>query len=179
MSRREAASRGGGVARRGRGAGVAVVGYSRTRRLDVPEDAPGPLPSPVPESALYPVVARELGAQGFTCWRDVSFLGVWIDLYGRDADGESIAIELKVTDWKRALRQAVRIRNAADQVYVGLWAPYVHRAMTADARDAFAAVGIGLLSINGATEVRLTAARRPPRYPESVLLPVRPTHRPR
>jgi hypothetical protein len=109
----------------------------------------------------------------------VSFLGSWIDLYGRLDDETSIAIELKVSDWKRALAQAVRVRNSAHIVYVGLWSPYVHRAVTPEATAAFEAAGVGLLSVNGSVNVRLPGQRRQPRYPHEVVLPSRPTHRPR
>lgn len=167
--------------RRGRGAGVSVVGYSRTRRVNQPERGKlaGTLPAPIPESALYPVVAKHFAGLGFSCWRDVSFLGSWIDLHGKDSHGNSVSIELKVTDWKRALKQAVRTRNSAHQTYVALWAPYVHRAVTSDAASAFAEAGVGLLSVNGLVTVRIPAPTRTPRYPAEVVLPRRSTHRPR
>lgn len=164
--------------RSGRGSGVPVGRGSRTRRVEHPEERSGKLPGPVPESALYPVVARALVAQGFSCWREASFLGSWIDLFGRAADGRSVALEVKVSDWRRALRQAVRVRNSAERVYVALWAPYVHRALSAEARRLFAQAGVGLLSVNGDCAIKIEAPARRPRYPESVLLTGRPNFRP-
>lgn len=169
----------GPVTRRGRGAGVSVSGYSRTQRVSLPEHSPARLPEPIPESALFPIVAREFAAQGFTSWRDVSFLGSFIDLYAKSADETSIAVELKVADWRRALRQATRVRNSATRVYVGLWAPYIHRALTPEAVASFEAVGVGLISINGATQIRVEAACRSPRYPDRVILPKTPNYRPK
>lgn len=131
--------------------------------------AEGPLPKPIPEAALYPVIAAFFVAKGFSCWREASFLGSWIDVYGRDECGETVAVEAKVRDWKRALRQAQLVQNSADHVYVGLWAPFVHRALTKPARMNFERLGIGLLSVNGHCEVVIPAQRRRPRYPESVL----------
>ena len=70
--------------RRGRGRGVVVTGYSRTKRVNEPERKAGVrLPSPIPESALYKSLATHLSGLGYTCWRDVSFLGSWIDLLAR------------------------------------------------------------------------------------------------
>jgi hypothetical protein len=126
---------------------------------------------------MYPVVARHLAREGFRCWRDVSFLGAWIDLFGRSTES-SVAIELKVSDWKRALRQAARVRNSADQAYVAIWAPYVHRALTLEAQRAFRYHGVGLLSVNGSVEIRVPSVRRTPRYPTAVVLPRRSTHAP-
>lgn len=157
-----------------------VSEYSRTRRVNEPERQPGiALPSPVPESALYRAAARDLAHSGYTCWRDVSFLGSWIDLYAKREDGSTIAIELKVTDWSRALQQATRIRNAANEVFIGIWAPYVHRALTDSAQARLEALGLGVLSINGHADVKLPALRRGGRYAQHVLLPARATHRPK
>jgi hypothetical protein len=158
---------------------VAVSGYSRTRRLHLPESDGSPLPKPIPENALYPAVARELAASGFTCWRDVSFLGRWIDLYARDADGELVAVEFKVTSWQRAFRQALLGRSAAHRTYVGLWAPYVHRALAPETLATFRAAGVGLLSVNGSCEVKLPAAERGAPYARYVILPPRASHHPR
>lgn len=164
--------------RSGRGRGVAVGRSSRARRVDHPEERVGRLPAPVPESALYPVVARALVADGFNCWREVSFLGAWIDLYGRTADERTIAVEVKVSDWRRALHQALRIRNAAERVYVAVWAPYVHRALTEKARILFEEADVGLLSANGECVIKIDASARRPRYPNSVLPSGRPNYRP-
>jgi hypothetical protein len=168
------------VARRGRGRGVVVSGYSRTTRVAKPERQPGvPLPAPVPESALYRELAVHLAKAGYTCWRDVSFLGSWIDLLALREDGHSIAVELKVTAWRRAWQQALRIRSAAHETYIGIWAPYVHRALTDEAREALDTSRIGLYSINGICDVKLAATQRTPRHAEHVVFPARPSHKPR
>ena len=167
-------------ARRGRGRGVSVSGYSRTRRVDHPERVDGAvLPEPVPESALYRPVAEALNAQGFSCWRDVSYLGSWIDLYARSDDGRSVAVELKVMDWHRAYKQALRLRNAADEVYIAVWAPFVHRCLTPEARQLLESAGIGIVSVNGVCAVKLKASKRRPRYTQHVILPGRASHRAR
>ncbi len=138
--------------------------------MDLPIGGERPLPRPIPEAALYPVIANRFAAEGFSCWREASFLGSWIDLYCRDEDGNSVAVEAKVRDWKRALRQAQLVRNSAHRIYVAVWAPYVHRALTEPARAAFEEAGIGLLSVNGHSEAVIEATCRRPRYPASVLI---------
>lgn len=170
------------VTHRGRGRGVAVSGRVRTRRLNQPERAANePLPQPIPEAALYSPVAAWLSEQGFSCWRDVSFLGRWIDLYAiHPVTKQTVAVELKVADWRRGLRQAVQARSAATFTYLGIWAPFVHRALTADGTSALERSGVGLLSVNGACKVRVDAVESDGRFSEYVLIPSgRPSHYPR
>jgi hypothetical protein len=158
-----------------------VTGFPRTRRLDQPErldhDRSGALPAPIPELALFPPVADALAKDGYTSWRDVSFLGSWIDLYARTEAGQTIAVELKVADWRRALAQARLLCNGAHAVYIALWAPYVHRAMTENAQALLTGAGVGLLSVNGNCAVKLEPAANEPRYLEHVHLPPRPSRR--
>jgi hypothetical protein len=169
--------------RRGRGAGLSVTGFPRTRRLDQPErlqdERIAALPAPIPEQALFPPVADAFASEGYTSWRDVSFLGSWIDLYARTDTGHTIAVELKIADWRRALGQARLLRNSAHSVYIALWAPYVHRAMTSEGQALLAGAGIGLLSVNGRCTVKLASATNEPRYLEHVHLPQRPSRRAR
>jgi hypothetical protein len=167
--------------RRGRGRGQIVRGYPRPARLNLPAAGsrpPGGLPDPIPEAALYPVVARWLVDQGFSCWRDVSYLGRWIDLYAQNGAGATVAIELKVMDWKRALAQARLVRPSATWTFIGLWAPYVHRAETPEAIKALSGAGIGLLSINGACTVVLDAPEGDANYRRWVKTPSRASHKP-
>jgi hypothetical protein len=167
--------------RRGRGAGLSVTGFPRTRRLDQPERLGGAhtgvLPAPIREQALFPPVADALVKDGYTSWRDVSFLGSWIDLYARAETGHTIAVELKIADWRRALAQARLLRNSAHAVYIALWAPYVHRALTEEAQALLTGAGVGLFSVNGRCAEKLAPAANEPRYLEQVHLPRRPSRR--
>lgn len=54
------------------------------------------------------------------------------------------AIELKVYDWKGAVRQAYSNLYVADYSYVGLW----HETAARVDREAFKRSGIGLLEVN-------------------------------
>jgi hypothetical protein len=158
-----------------------VTGFPRTRRLDQPErlqaERAAALPAPIPELALFPPVADSLARDGYTSWREVSFLGSWIDLYARTDRGHTIAVELKVADWRRALAQARLLRNSAHSVYIALWAPYVHRAMTSEGQALLASAGIGLLSVNGRCTVKLVSAMKEPRYLQHVHIPQHPSRR--
>jgi hypothetical protein len=155
--------------RAGRGRGVLVRRAPKPRSLDLPSGGARPLPPPIPEAALYPIIADHFAERGLACWREASFLGSWIDLYARDERGHTVSVEAKVKDWKRALRQAQLVRNSAERVYVAVWAPYVHRALTDAARADFGRTGVGLLSVNGHCEVLIEARDHHPRYPEAVL----------
>jgi hypothetical protein len=124
-------------------------------------------------------VADALASEGYTSWREVSFLGSWIDLYARREDGHTLAVELKVADWRRALAQARLLRNSAHSVFIALWAPYVHRATTAEGQRLLGVAGVGLLSVNGRCAVKLAAAANQPRYLEHVHLPRHPSRRAR
>lgn len=167
--------------RRGRGRGQAVRGYPRPARLAAPAAGSRPaggLPEPIPEAALYPVVARWLTGQGYVCWRDVSYLGRWIDLFAEHPDGRTAAVELKVLDWHRALRQAQIVQPAVQHTFIAIWAPYVHRAQSQRASLALESTGVGLLAINGYCEVVREANAGPARYGRWIQKPARPSHRP-
>jgi hypothetical protein len=107
----------------------------------------------------------------------VSYLGRWIDVFAENDDGDTVVVELKVTDWRRALDQARLVRPAATNTYIAVWAPYVHRAETDEATQALGRSGIGLLSVNGRCEVRVEASVGPARYRRWVQKPSHPTHR--
>jgi hypothetical protein len=168
--------------RRGRGRGQVVSGYPRPVRLNLPaagaRPSGGRLPDPIPEAALYPAVANWLTDQGYKCWRDVSYLGRWIDLFAEHPDGKTVAVELKVTDWKRGMRQAQVVRPAATQTFLGIWAPYVHRAQSSDALAELRGMGIGLLAVNGKCSVLKESPSGPARYGRWVKKPARISHRP-
>jgi predicted transcriptional regulator YheO len=109
----------------------------------------------------------------------VSYLGRWIDLFARHPSGRTIAVELKVTEWRRAFNQARMAQPAASQTYIGLWAPYVHRAESAEAIQALQETGIGLLCINGDCTVRKKARRRRAEYGRWVITPKTASHKPK
>ncbi len=81
-----------------------------------------------------------------------------VDLVGLDHDGHLIAIEFKLRDWKRALRQAARNSNAFDYVYVLLPSGRYREKLVLEAGR----LGVGVLLHDvsrGSTEVALRAQR--------------------
>lgn len=168
--------------RRGRGRGQLVSGYPRPARLAAPAAGSRPdggLPEPIPEAALYPSIARWLTDQGYVCWRDVSYLGRWIDLFAEHREDQTtVAVEMKVLDWRGALRQAQIIQPSAHRTFVALWAPYVHRAQTPLPTSKLQNCGIGLLAVNGHCDVLLDAPAGEGRYRRWVQKPERSSHRP-
>src|SRR5262245_35547624 len=56
-----------------------------------------------------------------------------------------ISIELKISDWRKALWQASVNRQLAHRSYVAIWHEYVHRA--AKEFDLFNAYNVGLIAV--------------------------------
>jgi hypothetical protein len=75
---------------------------------------------------------------------ELPFLGKRVDLAGIDgACREIIAIEVKVSDWRRCLWQARQCQLFADYVYIAVW----HRFSAAVDRDLLRLVGVGLIIV--------------------------------
>lgn len=71
---------------------------------------------------------------------------------------EVIAIEAKLKDWKRGLYQAYRYRDFANESYLALYSPYLHRALKN--LDEFKKYNVGLIEV---TESNLNIVFRPQR----------------
>ena len=68
-----------------------------------------------------------------------------MDLYGTDPTaGRTAAVEIKVADWRRAVRQARIYQLCADLVYVAIHASYAHRVRGEELRE----IGLGLLVVS-------------------------------
>jgi hypothetical protein len=105
-------------------------------------------PLPKTEAEMVQALVAHLGKLG-----DMSAFGVEVRLHGRSrADvcavigGDLIAIEVKRTDWRRALGQAALNRFCADRSYIALWSGRVPAAVIEEA----ARHGIGVLGIGEA-----------------------------
>lgn len=74
------------------------------------------------ESMLVKPVVRFILGRGFTQHKnEVQFYECRIDLYGfSHRNNLALAIELKLTNWRRAIRQALRYQLCADLVYVAV-----------------------------------------------------------
>ncbi len=97
------------------------------------------------EEDLRPHVADFLRERSCRVYHEVRMLNRWIDVVAIGPPG-SFAIELKVRDWRGALRQAVAYQLAADYSLVALpWRPsltaYRHRYWLEKE-------GVGLLAVD-------------------------------
>ncbi len=114
------------------------------------------------EVDLLSAVTRHLRAWGYQTYTEVPLMSRLIDVYGvRRADRKTVAVELKVKNWRQALRQARNYLLAADQVYVAV--PNAHVAPPLRRRELFREMGIGLLAIDG-QETHVLIRPRASRY---------------
>lgn len=106
------------------------------------------------EEQLILPVKKFLAKQHYEVYGEIPFFSKKIDLIGfQKALDEVVAVELKVKNWKAALRQAITDRLCSDRVYVGISKTYVHRVRT----EFFAEWGIGILEVDGNVRVRRQA----------------------
>ena len=97
------------------------------------------------ESALLAPVARHFAEQGYSLRAEVPVNGRFADLLALKGD-DLVAVELKLTDWRGALRQAVAYQVGADRSYVAL---PLDTAMTVlRRRSAFEEARVGLLAVH-------------------------------
>ena len=66
-----------------------------------------------------------------------------------------VSIEVKISNWKKALQQAYTNLYVADFSYVALW----HKTMPNVDTLLFENLGIGVLEVNGSCEKRITAKK--------------------
>jgi len=78
------------------------------------------------EKELYPPVKKYLQKEGYECYEEVKFLTRSIDLVGLKRK-KIIAIELKVSNWLKALQQALTCRLCAQETYMAISAQFLHR----------------------------------------------------
>lgn len=70
-----------------------------------------------------------------------------------------ISVEFKLKNWRRALNQAFRHRNFANEVYVALDAK--HSAAAFGNLDIFAAANVGLVTVGSCGQVRILFRPKP------------------
>ena len=73
---------------------------------------------------------------------EVPLLFFYIDLVFRDGEGELVAVEFKLHDWRRGIAQAKGHELGASRMYVCLPAPRV----TEKCREAAREAGVGVLA---------------------------------
>lgn len=99
----------------------------------------------ISETLLQEKCQHHLQEHGFVVAVEVPFLNKMIDLLCYDPEsGACIAIELKVHDWKRGIRQALTYKLGADAAYLAMPMEHVHRVNLDELRK----FDIGLLSVS-------------------------------
>jgi hypothetical protein len=98
------------------------------------------------ESDLLPPIGRYARRQGYsTQIPELPFYECRIDLYGHsETSGNTVAVELKLTNWQRALKQALLYQLCADFVYIAMPDKNIARVD----QDALSKQGIGLISVS-------------------------------
>lgn len=98
------------------------------------------------EADLLAPLVRHFAASGFRSIPEVTVAGRRADLVAVSEDG-LVAVELKVSHWRQALRQAVAYQVWAPLSYVAL--PFPRALRVSRHRERFEAEGVGLLAVLG------------------------------
>ncbi len=125
---------------------------------------------PLRERDLLPPVAAYFLGLGYEVFEEVEIAGRRADLVAARTT-DVAAVELKVKDWRAAVRQAMAYQLGADRSYVAL--PLWRAQEAYRSRHAFEAEGIGLLAVDAHGLVRtvlapLPSPRRMPPLAEAV-----------
>jgi len=107
------------------------------------------------EERLTDALQEHLKAMGMKTAREVSIESKRIDIVAYDGS-ELMAVEVKVSNWKRAFQQALTYRFGADRVYIAMAEEYIHRVD----RKLLESYGIGLISMGKSVKVMLDAKRQ-------------------
>jgi hypothetical protein len=112
------------------------------------------------ETELVEPVATWLEASGFDVRVEVPILGRRADILGSRTD-EVAAVELKMYDWRGALRQALAYQLAADRAWVAM--PLAAASRAYRSRWKFEVEKVGLLAIDdqGGVRVPIPAGESP------------------
>lgn len=122
-----------------------------------------PLRSRVREVELLGPVVNHFETRGFRAVPEVAVAGRRADIVAVRED-TLLAVELKVSAWPRALRQAMAYQVWAPEAYVAL--PFARAMRAVRHRHRFAAEGIGLLAVlDGEVRTFVPAAPSPRLFP--------------
>ncbi len=98
--------------------------------------------------------------QGFRVFEEVPIFTKVIDAYLlNENSGLSLAVEFKLSNWRKGLDQAKHYLLCAQEVYVAIDAAFSHRALRY--KEEFERLGIGLISVNGQAKVCIEAKLSP------------------
>lgn len=100
---------------------------------------------PSEEADLRAPVRGFLEHQGYTVRDEVWINGRIADIYAYRGDDEPVAVELKLTDWKTAIRQAEAYQLGAVYTYIAL--PVVHVSKIMRQASGLRSRNVGLLGV--------------------------------
>jgi hypothetical protein len=129
---------------------VSLLRRSGPTRIDILEQLCGLRPSGLRRGALrrlqeWGIIRRQLGGR-------ISLSSSW------PGPVEIIAVEAKLSKWKKALEQAASYLRFADESYVALAQSLARKAI--EARAAFKAAGVGLLVVTEGDIIEKVSATR-------------------
>lgn len=117
---------------------------------------------PPPESALAHPVKGLFPAARYACYEEVPLARKRIDLIFLELElQQTISVELKISDWKRALWQAVVNFQVSNESYIAIWHEYVHRATKQ--RSLLSSYGVGLIAVDSRQAAIVIPSNEPPR----------------
>ena len=94
------------------------------------------------ESDLVDLLEVSLNNRAFVTAREIKMLSKYIDIIAYNpVDDEVIAIEAKLSKWRRAVQQAMTYRLCADRVYIAISNDFSHRVDN----DLLKKCGLGLI----------------------------------
>lgn len=97
------------------------------------------------EKDLVDLLNASFRIQGFITAREVRMLSKSIDLIAYNpVDDELIAVEAKLSKWRRAFQQAMTYRICADKAYIAIFNDFSHRVNT----DLLRKYNIGLIIVS-------------------------------
>lgn len=110
------------------------------------------------ESELTQPLSAWLESDGYRVWPEVPIVARRADLVGTRGS-EVVALELKLRDWREALRQATAYQVGADRSYVAM--PLAAASQAYRHRFRFESEGVGLLAVDDRGSVRNPVPARP------------------
>ncbi len=108
--------------------------------------------NPIRELELQKICTNFFLRKGLLAREEVPFLLKVADIFSFNQEsGECIAVEVKIRDWRRALKQALVYQLVADKVYIALLDEHIPAVV----HDSLLEHSIGLISINTDGTVRI------------------------
>lgn len=119
------------------------------------------------EIELFPVVEHYYQREGYNTEREVPMRNKVIDIVCQNNE-EIIAIEVKVRNWRKALRQAIIYQLCANRTYVALY----HKYSSSVKSHFFLRYGVGLIEIDGYIDIKIESKKNVainPFYQEAII----------